>query len=58
MRELGLVVRWGKRVSVAAEALGVDYHVAVLRAETILPPQCDVWRDGSDAAANSGPTLD
>jgi hypothetical protein len=43
---------------VAAEALGMDYHVAVLRAETVLLPQFDVWRDGSDAAANSGPTLD
>ena len=31
----------------------------MLRAETILLPQFDVWRTGDDAAAgNTGPTLD
>src|SRR5262245_23712783 len=41
------------------EALGSDYQAAVLRAETILLPQFDVWRDGEDAAsASRGPTLD
>ena len=43
---------------VAAEALGTDYNAAVRRAETILLPQFDVWRDGDDAAAHAGPTLD
>jgi len=43
---------------VEAESLGADYHAAVLRAETILLPMFDVWRDGDDAAANAGPSLD
>jgi hypothetical protein len=43
---------------VKAEALGTDYHAAVLRAETILLPQFDVWRDSDVAAAYAGPTLD
>jgi hypothetical protein len=43
---------------VAAEALGADYHAAVLRAETVLLPQFDVWRAGDDAAVHAGPTLD
>jgi hypothetical protein len=43
---------------VVAEALGTDYHAAVLRAETILLPQFDVWWRGDDAAVNAGPTLD
>jgi hypothetical protein len=42
---------------VEAESLGSDYHAAVLRAETILLPMFDVWRDGEDAAAHSGPSL-
>jgi hypothetical protein len=41
------------------EALGTDYQAAALRAETILLPQFDVWRDGEDAAlASRGPSLD
>ena len=43
---------------VKAEALGSDYDVAVRRAETILLPQFDVWRDGEDAASTIAPTLD
>jgi hypothetical protein len=43
---------------VEAEALGTDYQAAVLRAETILLPQLDVWWRGHDAALNVGPTLD
>jgi hypothetical protein len=43
---------------VEAEPLGTDYNAAVLRAETILLPQFDVWRDGEDAASNTGATLD
>ena len=43
---------------VKVEALGTDYRAAVLRAETILLPQLDVWRDGEDAAATIGRTLD
>jgi hypothetical protein len=48
----------GAGCPVKAEALGGDYHAAVLRAETILLPQFDVWRDRDAAAANAGPTLD
>ena len=41
------------------EPLGTDYQAAVLRAETILLPQFDVWRDGEDAGRTSRPgTLD
>src|SRR5262245_28375164 len=43
---------------VEAERLGSDYHNAVLRAETVLLPMFDVWRDGDDAAATGGPSLD
>jgi hypothetical protein len=43
---------------VKAEALGTDYHAAVLRAETILLPQFDVWRDGDAATASTGASLD
>jgi hypothetical protein len=44
---------------VKAEPLGADYDAAVNRAETILLPQFDVWRDGDNAAvANAGPSLD
>jgi hypothetical protein len=51
---------WARKQAcpVAAESLGTDYHAAVLRAETILLPQFDVWRDGDDATANTGPSLD
>jgi hypothetical protein len=51
---------WARKQAcpVAAEALGTDYHAAVLRAETILLPQFDVWRDGDDATASTGPSLD
>ena len=42
---------------VESEALGTDYHAAVQRAETVLLPQFDHWRDG-DTAVNTGPCLD
>ena len=52
---------WARKTGcpVAAEPLGTDYQAAVLRAETILLPQFDVWRHGADAAsAHAGATLD
>jgi hypothetical protein len=55
------VPMWARRAGcpVKNEPLGADYQAAVLRAETILLPLFDVWRDGEDAAAtNTGPTLD
>jgi hypothetical protein len=50
--------RWrAEGCPVEAEALGTDYQAAVLRAETILFPQLDIWRGGEDAEI-AGPTLD
>jgi hypothetical protein len=51
---------WARKADcpVDAEPLGTDYQAAVHRAETVLLPIFDSWRDGEDATATSGPTLD
>jgi hypothetical protein len=50
---------WARKAGcpVEAEPLGADYQAAVTRAETVLLPIFDSWRDGEDPA-NTGPTLD